>query len=80
VTTQAQILQLLVGLQAENGITIVLISHDLAVIRQACDRVAVMKDGRILELTDAQTLYTTPRHAYSKELLAAVPGLPGPSR
>ncbi len=77
VSTQAQILDLLRGLQEEYELTILFVSHDLAVVRQVSDRVAVMHDGRVVELADADELYTAPRHEYTRALLAAVPVLAG---
>ncbi len=74
VSIQAQILNLLRQLQRELGLTLVLIAHDLAVVRHMCDRVAVMHLGKIVELADADELYGHPRHPYTRALLAAVPG------
>ncbi|GLY87567.1 ABC transporter ATP-binding protein [Actinoallomurus iriomotensis] len=75
VSTQAQILDLLRDLQEEYELTIVFVSHDLAVVRQVSDRVAVMRNGALVELADAEELYTSPRHEYTRTLLAAVPVL-----
>jgi ABC-type oligopeptide transport system ATPase subunit len=74
VSIQAQVLNLLRALQREMGLTLVLISHDLSVVRHMCDRVAVMRAGKIVELADNEALYSSPSHPYTKELLAAVPG------
>ena len=79
VSIQAQILNLLRDLQRDAGITLVLIAHDLSVVRHMSDRVAVMYEGRVVELADADTLYRAPRHEYTRTLLDAVPVL-DPSR
>jgi len=73
VSIQAQILNLLESLQNEFDLTYVFISHDLSVIRQISDRIAVMYLGRIVELVDSETLYSEPRHPYTASLLSAVP-------
>jgi ABC-type oligopeptide transport system ATPase subunit len=73
VSIQAQILNLLRDLRAELGLTLVLISHDLAVIRYMCERVAVMRAGKVVELAPADQLFASPSHPYTSALLAAVP-------
>jgi peptide/nickel transport system ATP-binding protein/oligopeptide transport system ATP-binding protein len=73
VSVQAQILNLLRGLQAEFQLTYVFISHDLSVIRQICDRIAVMYLGRVVEIGDAESIYAHPRHPYTAALMSAVP-------
>jgi ABC-type oligopeptide transport system ATPase subunit len=75
---QAQILNLLRDLQRDLGLTLVLISHDLSVIRYMCERVAVMRDGRIVELAPADDLFERPAHEYTRALLDAVPA-PAPN-
>jgi ABC-type oligopeptide transport system ATPase subunit len=74
VSIQAQVLNLLRDLQRRLGLTMVFISHDLSVIRHMCDRIAVMHEGRIVELASNSQLYSAPRESYTRELLAAVPG------
>lgn len=73
VSVQAQILNLIMELKKELGITYIFIGHDLAVIRYVCDRIAVMYMGKIVELTDAEELFSNPLHPYTKTLLSAVP-------
>jgi oligopeptide/dipeptide ABC transporter ATP-binding protein len=73
VSIQAQIVNLLLDLQEEFNLTYVFISHDLVVVRQLADRVAVMYLGRVVELADAIALFTAPRHPYTAALLSATP-------
>ncbi|GIL30022.1 dipeptide ABC transporter ATP-binding protein [Actinocatenispora comari] len=75
VSTQAQIIDLLAQLRTELDLTVVFVAHDLAVVRQVSDRVAVMHGGKLVELADADTVYTDPQHDYTRSLLAAVPVL-----
>ncbi|MFF9000772.1 dipeptide ABC transporter ATP-binding protein [Streptomyces achromogenes] len=75
VTTQAQVVALLGELQRELGLALVFIAHDLAVVRQVSDRVAVMRRGRLVEYGPADEIYDSPREPYTQQLLAAVPAL-----
>ena len=75
VTTQAQILKLLAQMSAEEGMAMLLVSHDFGVIAQACDRVAVMYGGHIVESGPVETIYHEPEHPYTKALLNSVPEL-----
>ena len=73
VSIQAQILNLLRTLQDEFNLTYVFISHDLSVIRQIADRIAVMYLGKIVEIGDSESIYESPKHPYTAALLSAVP-------
>jgi ABC-type oligopeptide transport system ATPase subunit len=77
VSIQAEVLRLLMDLRRKLDLTLLFISHDLAVIRHLADRVAVMHQGQIVELKSADDIYTKAEHAYTKSLLAAVP-IPDP--
>jgi len=80
VTVQAQILDLMKRLQAEMGMGIILITHDLGVIAESCDEVAVMYAGRIVERAPVRELFAQPRHAYTRGLLASIPRLDAPRK
>ena len=75
VSIQAQILNLLKDLQERFSLTILFISHNLAVVRQMSDRVMVLKAGEVVEFGDSETFFQSPQHPYSKELLALTPAL-----
>ena len=75
VTVQAQILELISDLQKEMGMAVVLITHDLGVIAETCDEVAVMYAGRIVERAEVHELFANPRHAYTRGLLESIPRL-----
>ena len=75
VTIQAQIVELLLGLQDEFGTSIVLISHDLGLIAETCDRIAVMYAGRIVEEAGVRDLFALPLHPYTQGLLGSIPRL-----
>lgn len=73
VTVQAQILQLIKNLQAEYGMALLFITHDLALVSQISDRIAVMYAGQIVETAPTRTLFAQPRHPYTRALLASTP-------
>ncbi|HEX3358981.1 MAG TPA: ATP-binding cassette domain-containing protein [Tepidisphaeraceae bacterium] len=79
VSVQARVLDLLQELQSELKLTYIFVSHDLSVIRQICDQVAVMHGGRIMELGNAQDIFNNPQHPYTRVLLSAIP-YPDPDR
>ena len=80
VTIQAQILELLKDLRRHMGMTLVLISHDLGVVADSCERVAVMYAGRIVEEAPIGRLFSAAAHPYTQGLLGALPPIDGPRR
>jgi peptide/nickel transport system ATP-binding protein len=75
VTIQAQILDLIKALQKENGMGVVMITHDLGVVAESCDRVVVMYAGRKVEEADVASLFDAPRHPYTRALMASMPSM-----
>jgi len=73
VTVQAQVLKLISDLQKELGMSVILITHNLGVVAETCDRVAVMYAGNIVEVTDVETLFADPKHPYTQGLLGSIP-------
>jgi peptide/nickel transport system ATP-binding protein len=80
VTIQAQILDLLREIRCYSGMAMVLISHDLGVIAEVCDRVMVMYAGRLVEQAPSVNLFNDPKHPYTRGLMSALPELSGPQR
>ena len=80
VSVQAQVINLLGDLSRDMGLTLVIIAHDLGVIRHMSDRVAVMYLGRIVESGTTEQVYTAPRHPYTRALLASIPTMGAPAR
>ncbi len=76
VTIQAQILELLLELRDRLGLSVILITHDLGVVAQTCDRIAVMRDGQLVEQGEKRTLLADPQHAYTRMLIGSHPSLP----
>ncbi len=79
VSVQARVLDLLQQLQSEFKLTYIFVSHDLSIVRQICNRVAVMHHGRIMEFGNAEDVFNNPKHAYTRVLLSAIP-YPDPDR
>ena len=79
VTVQAQILDLLRGIRRERKLSVILVSHDLGVIAEMCDRVVVMKDGAVLEIGSVDQILREPAHDYTKRLIASQPSLMTPT-
>jgi peptide/nickel transport system ATP-binding protein/oligopeptide transport system ATP-binding protein len=77
VTIQDQILALLLDLQERTGMTLILVSHDLAIVAETCDRIAVMYAGRIVETAPVKTIFDAPRHPYTLGLLGSIPHISG---
>ncbi|MBC8141710.1 MAG: ABC transporter ATP-binding protein, partial [Armatimonadetes bacterium] len=73
VTVQAQILSLINQLREGSGMAVLLITHDLGVVAETCDRVVVLYAGQVMESTDAHTLFAAPSHPYTRGLLASLP-------
>ena len=73
VSIQAQIINLLMRLQREHGLSLIFISHNLAVVRHICHRIMVLYLGRMAEIADREQLYRNPRHPYTQALISAVP-------
>ncbi len=74
VTIQAQILELLDQIRNQMNLAMIFITHDLRVAAQVCDRVAVMRQGEVVETGSTSELFSSPKHDYTQALLAAVPG------
>ncbi|MEM1428234.1 MAG: ABC transporter ATP-binding protein [Pseudomonadota bacterium] len=77
VSIQAQILNILKDLQEHLGLTMLFISHDLPVVRQMCDRIGVMKNGKLVEVASTEQLFAAPKHPYTQDLLNLMPRLEG---
>lgn len=76
VTIQAQILTLLMSLRESRGLSIILITHDLGIVAQTCDRIAVMRQGQLVEQGNKRAILSAPQHPYTKALIASHPSLP----
>ena len=78
-SVRAKILELMIDLQRELGLTYVFITHDLATARFLCDRIAIMYMGKVVEVGSSAEIFAEPRHPYTRSLLQAIP-LPDPAR
>ncbi|MBS1166382.1 MAG: transporter ATP-binding protein [Proteobacteria bacterium] len=76
VTIQAQILRLLMDLRESRGLSVILITHDLGIVAQTCDRIAVLRQGRLLEIGDKRDVLGRPQHPYTQNLIASHPSMP----
>jgi peptide/nickel transport system ATP-binding protein len=76
VTIQAQILQLLMDIRRERGLSIILITHDLGIVAQTCDRIAVMREGRVVEQGEKRAVLRSPAHPYTVALIGSHPSMP----
>lgn len=80
VVTQARILMLLKNLQRQRNLSLIVISHDLSILAQVCDRVVIMYAGKIVESADIESIFGNPLHPYTKALISAFPNAKGPKR
>ncbi len=80
VTIQAQILDLLASLRSKHGMAVLLITHDLGVVAEVCDRVVVMYAGQVVEAGDVYEIFANPRHPYTRGLLASLPSVDNPGQ
>jgi peptide/nickel transport system ATP-binding protein len=80
VITQAQVLKVIKELRQKLDLSMILVSHDLSVIAETCDKVAVMYAGKIVEFGDIASVFTEPLHPYSEQLIAAFPSVLGEKR
>ncbi|WP_051228414.1 ABC transporter ATP-binding protein [Pleomorphomonas oryzae] len=76
VTIQAQILRLLMELRESRGLSVIMITHDLGIVAQTCDRIAVLRQGRLLEIGDKRDVLARPQHPYTQNLIASHPSMP----
>ncbi|MGA7148777.1 MAG: ABC transporter ATP-binding protein [Microbacterium sp.] len=72
-SVQAQVLELVRSIRAERGLTVVFISHDLAVVRRVCEQTVVMRRGEVVERGETARLLAEPQHSYTRALIASVP-------
>ncbi|MDA8368915.1 MAG: ABC transporter ATP-binding protein [Nocardiopsaceae bacterium] len=80
VTIEAQVLELLRDLREERGLAMVLVTHDLSVVAEMCDKVVVMYAGRVVEVAEVHDLFERPQHPYTRQLLKAIPDFPHDGR